>query len=140
MNIRERVYTLKGTMDASEVVLPLIVDDGVFTSGFIVESFRIWNQGATVGGINTNAVLSTTEDVIADMNVQGNVFAWASTINGTDNNFTEWHILDPNHTFTQDLYLHNVGATGFNYLIIMRQIRLTPDEGVLQLVKNQSQA
>lgn len=132
-----RTYTLKGTMDAGVATRALIVDDGRYTHGFIIERFEIWGVGPSPAGFNTNAVLSFQEDAPPTMNAdESGVFAWSSTINDTNNGITFWNAIDPQHVVNQDMYLHNVGASGFNYLIIMRDLTMTPDQGVLQLVKS----
>lgn len=68
------------------------------------------------------------------------VFAWAATLNDTTNGFTEWHLLDPEHVVNEELHIHNVNGTVVNYLIVMHDLMMTDEQGVLQLVKNNSQS
>ena len=40
----------------------------------------------------------------------------------------------------EELHIHNVNGTVVNYLIVMHDLTMTDEQGVLQLVKNQSQS
>ena len=137
-----RTYTLQGTLDATEVSRALVVDDGRYTHGFVIESFRVWPVGVTLPtGFNVNSVLSYSDVPVLSMNaVETGAFAWAAFLESTTNAIQEWAIIDPEHVVNQDLYVHNLGGTGFNYLIVMRDLVMTPDQGVLQLVKSKNQA
>lgn len=135
-----RTYTLRGTMLGSESSRQLVVDDGRYRHGFVISSFRVWG-GPSVTSANVSAVLSRSSEAVTTMNASNSpIFAWAATINDTTNGFSEWHILDPEHVVNEELHLHNVDGTVFNYLIVMHDLTMTDDQGVLQLVKNQSQA
>lgn len=135
-----RTYTLRGTMLATEPSRQLVVDDGRYRHGFVISSFRVWG-GPSVEGSNVSAVLSRSSTAVTTMNAnQSPIFAWAATINDTTNGFTEWNILDPEHVVNEELHLHNVNGTLVNYLIIMHDLTMSDEQGVLQLVKNQSQA
>lgn len=135
-----RTYTLRGTMLGSESSRQLVVDDGRYRHGFVISSFRVWG-GPSVEGSNVSAVLSRSSTAVTTMNANNSpVFAWAATINDTTNGMTEWNILDPEHVVNEELHLHNVNGTVVNYLIVMHDLTMSDEQGVLQLVKNQSQA
>lgn len=136
-----RQYTMRGTMGPTEATRSLVVDDGRYTHGFIVESMRVWPAGATLPtGFNANAVLSFLDTLPASMNAEETgTFAWAAWIEGTTTDAYAWAILDPQHIVNQDLFIHNMGGTAMNYLITMRPITMTPEQGVLQLIKAANQ-
>lgn len=135
-----RTYTLRGTLTGSETSRQLVVDDGRYKHGFVISSFRVWG-GPNVEGSNVSAVLSRSATAVTTMNANNSpVFAWAATINDTNNGMTEWNVLDPEHVVNEELHLHNVNGTVLNYLIVMHDLMMTDEQGVLQLVKNQSQA
>lgn len=135
-----RTYTLRGTMLGSETSRQLVVDDGRYRHGFVISSFRVWG-GPTVEGPNVAAVLSRASTAVTTMNANNSpVFAWAATLNDTTNGFTEWHLLDPEHVVNEELHIHNVNGTVVNYLIVMHDLMMTDEQGVLQLVKNNSQS
>jgi hypothetical protein len=127
-------------LTGTETSRQLVVDDGRYRHGFVISSFRVWG-GPTVEGNNVAAVLSRSSTAVTTMNANHSpVFAWAATINDTTNGFTEWNIIDPEHVVNEELHLHNVNGTAFNYLIVMHDLTMTDEQGVLQLVKNQSQS
>lgn len=135
-----KTYTLRGTLTATEAARQLVMDDGRYKHGFVISSFRVWG-GPSVTSANVEAVLSRSSIAVTTMNADNSpVFAWAATMNTTTNGFTEWNILDPEHVVNEELHLHNVGATTLNYLIVMHDLTMSDEQGVLQLVKNQSQA
>lgn len=137
-----REYTMRGTMAATEVSRTLVVDDGRYTHGFVIEEMRIWPSGVSLPtGFNSNAVLSFLETPPATINCEETgTIAWAAWIESTTNGIDQFWILDPDHVVNQDLFIHNVGGTAMNYLIRMRPIIMSPDQGVLQLVKAQNQS
>jgi hypothetical protein len=127
-------------LTGTEASRQLVVDDGRYKHGFVISSFRVWGA-PTVEGSNVSAVLSRSATAVTTMNASNSpVFAWAATINETTNGMTEWNILDPEHVVNEELHLHNVNGTAFNYLIVMHDLMMTDEQGVLQLVKNQSQS
>ena len=132
-----REYTMRGTMAPTEVTRPLVVDDGRFTHGFIIEEMRIWSAGAALPtGFSSNACLSLYDTPPATMNAEeSGTIAWSSWIENTTNGIDQFFIIDPEHVINQDLFLHNMGGTAMNYLIRMVPITMTPEQGVLQLVK-----
>lgn len=132
-----REYTMRGTMAATEQTRPLVVDDGRFTHGFIIEEMRIWAAGPSmVAGFNCQAVLSLYDVPPPTINAEeSGTISWAAWIESTTNGIDQFFIIDPEHVVNQDLFLHNLGGTAMNYLIRMVPITMTPEQGVLQLVK-----
>lgn len=132
-----REYTMRGTMEASEVSRALVVDDGRFTHGFVIQEMRIWAAGVNFGGrFNCSAVLSLYEEPPASINAsESGTFAWAGWIESTTDSVDQFWIIDDEHVINQDMFIHNLGATAMNYLIRMVPITMTPEQGVLQLVK-----
>ena len=132
-----REYTMRGTMASTEQTRPLVVDDGRFTHGFVIEEMRIWAAGpAFVAGFNCQAVLSLYDFPPPTVNAEeSGTISWAAWIESTTNGIDQFFIIDPEHVVNQDLFLHNLGGTAMNYLIRMRPITMTPEQGVLQLVK-----
>ena len=132
-----REYTMRGTMAATEQTRPLVVDDGRFTHGFIIEEMRIWAAGPSmVAGFNCQAVLSLYDVPPPTINAEeSGTISWAAWIESTTNAIDQFFIIDPEHVVNQDLFLHNLGGTAMNYLIRMVPITMTPEQGVLQLVK-----
>ena len=130
-------YTFRGTMVPTEPTRSLVVDDGRFTHGFVIESIHIWGAGSSLPSPATsNAVLSLYETPPSTMNaLEAGTIGWAVWSVDTTNNFQYWSVLDPDHVINQDLFLHNISATAFNYLITMKPIVMSPEQGVLQLVK-----
>lgn len=131
-------YTFRGTMAPTEATRSLVVDDGRFTHGFIIESLHIWAAGSSLPGLAgaQNALLSLYETPPTTMNaLEAGTIAWAVWNVDTTNQFNYWSILDPDHVINQDLFLHNMSGTAFNYLITMKPIVMSPEQGVLQLVK-----
>ena len=136
-----RTYTMRGTMPPTEQTRSLVVDDGRYTHGFVITSFRVWPAGPTLpSGFNANAVLSFLDFPPSTMNAEETgTFAWASFMEGTTNDAATFSLLDPQHVVNQDLFIHNMGLTAMNYLITMSPIVMTPEQGVLQLIKAANQ-
>ena len=128
---------MRGTMAATEQTRPLVVDDGRFTHGFVIEEMRIWAAGPSmVAGFNCQAVLSLYDVPPPTINAEeSGTISWAAWIESTTNGIDQFFIIDPEHVVNQDLFLHNLGGTAMNYLIRMRPITMSPEQGVLQLVK-----
>ena len=101
-----REYTFRGTMSSTETTRPLVVDDGRFTHGFIIEEMRIWSAGATLpAGFSSNACLSLFETPPATMNAEeSGTIAWAAFIEDTTNGIDQFFIIDPEHVVNQDLF------------------------------------
>ena len=137
-----REYTMRGTLKATEATRALVVDDGRYTHGFVIEEFRVWPAGPTLPtGFNSNGVLSFLEVPPPTMNCEETgTISWAAWIEDTTNGVSQFWILDPDHVVNQDLFVHNLGGTAMNYLVKMRPLVMTPDQGVLQLVKSQNQS
>lgn len=137
-----RTYTMRGTMAPTEQTRSLVVDDGRYTHGFVITSFRVWpSSPALPAGFNANGVLSFLESAPTTMNAEETgTFGWASFIEGTTNDVATFSLLDPQHVVNQDLFIHNMGGTAMNYLITMSPIVMTPEQGVLQLIKAANQA
>ena len=132
-----REYTMRGTMPATELTRALVVDDGRYTNGFIIEEMRIWSAAAALpAGFNANACLSLYDTPPPTMNAEeSGTIAWAAWIEDTTTGIDQFFIIDPEHVVNQDLFLHNLGGTSMNYLIRMRPVVMTESQGVLQLVK-----
>lgn len=137
-----REYTMRGTLKATEITRALVVDDGRYTHGFIIEEFRVWPAGVVLPtGFNANACISFLESPPPTMNAEATgTIGWSAWFESTTNSIDQFWILDPDHVVNQDLFVHNLGGTAMNYLVRMRPIVMTPDQGVLQLVKSQNQA
>lgn len=137
-----REYTMRGTMEPTESTRSLVVDDGRYTHGFVITSITVWPSGPTMpAGFNANAVLSFLETKPATMNAsESGTIGWASFIEGTTNDVSRTSVLDPQHVVNEDLYIHNMGNTAMNYLITMRPIVMSPEQGVLQLIKAANQS
>lgn len=133
---------MRGTMAATEPTRSLVVDDGRFTHGYVIQSIQVWPAGAALPtGFNVNAVLSVYETPPLTMNAEETgTFAWAAFTEGTTGDVSATSILDPQHVINQDMFIHNIGGTSMNYMITMMPITMSPEQGVLQLVKAVNQS
>lgn len=137
-----RIYTMRGTMGPTETTRSLVVDDGRYTHGYVIQSVQVWPSAITLpAGFNVNAVLSVYEDAPLSMNAEETgTFAWAAYIEDTTTGGRTTVVLDPQHVVNQDMFIHNLGGTAMNYMITMLPITMSPEQGVLQLVKAVNQS
>ena len=137
-----REYTMRGTMLPTEQTRSLVVDDGRYTHGFVITGITVWPSAPSMpAGYNANAVLSFLETKPATMNAsESGTIGWASWMEGTTSDVSTSSVLDPQHVVNEDLFLHNMGGTAMNYLITMRPIVMSPEQGVLQLIKAANQS
>ena len=133
---------MRGTMPATEPTRSLVVDDGRYTHGYVIQSIQVWPAAATLpAGFNVNAVLSVYDSPPLTMNAEETgTFAWATFIEGTTGDVSATSVLDPQHVVNQDMFIHNLGGTSMNYMITMMPILMTEEQGVLQLVKAVNQS
>jgi len=139
---------MRGQLTAGEI-RQLVVDDGIFTNGLRISYFTVWiadwTNDSAVGG-----VLSLRDTVAAAGGIfpanDPSVFAWAfqarkdTPLPAIDNSVSTWERIDPDHIVNEELFIHNQGNTALNYLIVAEPYLMTPEQGVMQLVKAANQA
>lgn len=127
--------TLRGLLDGGET-RRLLIDDGDFQHGFIVEELHISPQGP-LGEATSNdawAVLHINTDQPIDFNWSSpQQIGWAVY---NTNASTPTSVIDPDHIVVRELYITNLNPTfKLNYLLKIRDRTMTPAHGVLQMVK-----
>ena len=146
--MRKGRRTMRGVLDVGEI-RQLVVDDGIFTNGLRITSFSVWLNDWT----NTNSVaaLLSLRDFVT---VAGgffpandpSTFAWAFQARellaapSQIDNVSTWERIDPDHIVNEELFIHNRAAYKLNYLIIAEPYQMTPEQGVMQLVKAANQS
>lgn len=122
----------------------LIVDDGLYKSGYKVTEFHIFGSDMTSGASDAIGTLATAdtgqlEDWDASDNRQ---IAWAGYTQSTSYSplFIK-SIVDPNHIIVTDLFVGAFGnaLTPINYLVVIEPVTLTEEQGIIALVKERSQ-
>ena len=131
-------HSLRGKLRANEK-RRLIVDDGRFTHGDIVESFRVWNTAVSSGN-DVEAVLALSEDSLVGANAaeDNGQIGWSFQFIGT-NGGLDGSIIDPDHLVVRDLWIENISGAPCNFLIVLRPTTITEDQAVLALIKEVSQ-
>ena len=131
-------HSLRGKLKANEK-RRLIIDDGRFTHGEVVESFQVWNTAVSSGN-DVEAVLGLSEASLVGANAAENngQIAWSYQFIGT-NGGLQGTIIDPDHLVVRDLWIENTSGAPLNYLVIIRPTEITEDQGVLALIKESSQ-
>ena len=137
--------TLRGQVEEG-AVKRLVVDDGLYTQGYKVVEFYVWcNPNASTKDAYGSLALNPNFGAALQDASQNSQIAWAgNSVAGTGGQEPPFSIIDPNHVVIRDLYLRTeVGSSGgtdlVNYMVVLQQIKLTPDQGVLQLIKERSQ-
>lgn len=134
-------------MDGNEI-RQLVVDDGIFTNGLRITSFTVWpvdwvNQDSATGMLSLRDTITPGGTFPAN---DPSVFAWAYFGRGASSTppmleqAFPWQRIDPDHIINEELFLHNTGNFGLNYLITAEPYMMTPEQGVMQLVKAANQA
>lgn len=131
-------HSLRGKLRANEK-RRLIVDDGRFTHGNIVESFRVWNAAVSTGN-DVEAVLALSEDSLVGANAaeDNGQIGWSFQFIGT-NGGLDGSVIDPDHLVVRDLWIENISGASCNFLIVLRPTTITEDQAVLALIKEVSQ-
>ena len=131
-------HSLRGKLRANEK-RRLIVDDGRFTHGDIVESFRVWNASVASGN-DVEAVLALSEDSLVGANAaeDNGQIGWSFQFIGT-NGGLDGSVIDPDHLVVRDLWIENISGAPCNFLIVLRPTTITEDQAVLALIKEVSQ-
>ena len=127
--------TLRGQLSAGET-RRLLIDDGDFQHGFIVEHLAI-SPVAPLGEATSNAtsaVLHISANPVVEFNWSGPTqIAWAVYNTNPTNTQTD---IDPEHIVVRELFITNLNATfPLNYMVRIRDRTMTPAHGVLQMVK-----
>jgi hypothetical protein len=127
--------TLRGQLKAGET-RRLLIDDGDFQHGFIVDSLAI-SPVAPLGEAQsqaTSAVLHISELPVVNFDWSGPTqIGWA--VYNTSPTNTQVNI-DPDHIVVRELYITNLNSTfPLNYMVGIRDRMMTPAHGVLQMVK-----
>jgi len=140
-------HTLRGqiTSSASGTVKHLITDDGRYTNGLEVVDFYVWPEtGAAVNDFT--AILGREYDMTADRAdaADSRQFGWVigSEVGGASGSQANVQtVLDPFKVVVRDLFIsiQSSAAQPYNYLVVLMPVALTPEEGVLQLIKEKSQ-
>lgn len=133
------LHTLRGVLSDGEV-RHLVIDDGRFRHGMVVREFTTWpNKDTSTAAPNDyNATLGLQHDMNPLMDASDNrQIAWSFF----DNSMGLVDIMDPQHVIVRDLYVqaHSGASMKINYLIILECVDLSPEEGVLALIKERSQ-
>jgi len=127
--------TLRGKLLAGET-RRLLIDDGDFQHGFIVEELMI-SPVAPLGEATSNATsavlhISSTQPAEFDWSSPQQI-AWAVYNTNPTNTQTD---IDPDHIVIRELYITNLNATfPLNYMLHIKDRMMTPAHGVLQMVK-----
>lgn len=139
---------MRGQLAANEI-RQLVVDDGIFTNGLRVTYFTIWcvdfgTQQAAGGLLSLRDTVSATGGTFPANDPS--TFAWSyqgnrnNPLPAVDNGIFTWERIDPDHIINEELFIHNRGSSALNYLIIAEPYMMTPEQGVMQLVKSANQA
>lgn len=147
--MRKGTRTMRGTLGANEI-RQLVVDDGIFTNGLRITYFSVWISDFNFDS-NVGALLSLRDTVTAGVGERypandPSCFAWASQgrisspLPAFNENIGTWERIDPDHIVNEELFIHNRVLTPLNYLIVAEPYMMTPEQGVMQLVKAANQA
>lgn len=145
--------TLRGQIPFSSTLTPsgfakidLILDDGLINTGYVIEKFVIFTSDPTQFGVvpNTNiyAQLSTSLTSAAQFDAGDNrQIAWASV--GPEN-VQNVVVIDDDHIVNRDLFIRAfnsdfANAKSINYLIAMRKRKLSDDEAIITILKEDGQ-
>lgn len=137
-------YTVKGKIDTDDTgTYRIRLQDGDFTTGFRVASFRIWPGGWATDSADCFGILSTVEDSTlnafnpdAGENTQ---IAWAA--NGTtvsEEITSEFSLIDPDHLVVDDLHIAVRGDVGTNYMITMEKYSIDEWKAALAMARKSS--
>jgi hypothetical protein len=133
--------TLRGKLKASEKAR-LIVDDGRFTSAWVVEGFSVFPTNAT--GPDVQGILATDEDGLtggwdaADNRQIGWSWFYVAEAAGTGGG-DHGELIVPGHIIVRDLWIENFSAQPMNYLVHVRPREISEDQAVLALIQERSQ-
>ena len=140
-------HTLRGqiTASAAGTVKHLITDDGRYRNGLEVVDFAVWpEQGAVID--NFTGILGREFDMTADRAdaSDSRQFGWviASEVGGASGNQNAvQYILDPFKVIVRDLFIsiQSSSTQTYNYMVVLMPVELTPEEGLVQLIKERSQ-
>ena len=142
---------MRGQLAANEI-RQLVVDDGIFTNGLRITYFTVWIVDFGLVGVVPAAggLLSLRDTVSATGGTfpanDPSTFAWAfqgraaQVLPALEELISTWERIDPDHIVNEELFIHNRGNSALNYLIVAEPYTMTPEQGVMQLVKSASQA
>jgi hypothetical protein len=134
--------TMRGRLSAGET-RRLIVDDGRFTDGWVVESFSV---------VSTDPGTSADPHMVLCIDEGGMTGNW----DFADNRQIAWAFMSSEvgtgagqsitygswvseHVVVTDLFIQDFSTSGGNYIITIRRQELTEDEAILALIKERAQ-
>jgi len=147
--------TLRGRIDFNPTDTPtgfakrdLILDDGLINTGYVIEKFIVWPTDMNAffqapSGTNVYAQLATSITPIAQFDAGDNrQIAWSYADN--IGNGIPATIIDEDHVINRDLYIRCFNtlfdqSKGVNYLIAMRKRKLSDDEAIITILKEDGQ-
>jgi len=135
-------HTLRGQLEASEL-RRLVIDDGRLSHALRIVEFHVFP--AVEGGTQlTTVTLGTKSSMAANLNAaDSRQIAWALThYTASSGQLSQGgqSIIDHDKTVIQDLFIRN-NNTGdaVNYIVVLEQVNLSPDQTVLTLIKERAQ-
>lgn len=152
--------TLRGTIEAvgGKADEQLILNDQLINRGLRITGFFVWPAitiSAAAASQDCNAILSYAKlPSTATMNAADNrQLAWAfhnqaAATGDPAVRQTAWsgyfnQLIDPDHIINRDLFLtirNSTSGVKFNYLIVCELRKLTDDEAIVTIIKENSQS
>jgi len=142
--------TLRGQLQGlGNLKRTLLLDDGLINLGYRITGFFVWSGGRGNDN-NCTATLSSKPKVAgSDQDASINTeIAWtnAGTIIGAaaGGSFYQERVLDPDHVLNRDLYITMISSSTdtnqtWNYLIAMEATKLSDDEAILAIIREEAQ-
>ena len=138
-------YTVRGQLTHNTTNNRIVLFDGRFDTGYVIEKIEISSRNPTDGDeCQLKVKTESGSETLAYWNWSSNTeIAWASwgTPVGTRWGYTS--IVDPDHIVVEDLYLDvyttNDPGEPINYMMTMQKYEFPEWSGALAMVRNRSQ-
>lgn len=139
-----RIVTLKGVVAGSESHKVFMFDSSVENMAWRVVDFDAINLNTLASRYNTDCFLhsESREDIVNDP--ANLLYAWDSnqviaySKNGTTGSINK--LVDLNHVVVSNLILKNESADPVGFLIILEQMKITPQENIIYQTKERAQS
>lgn len=131
-----RILTLRGVVSTNRRERVFFFDSNVTSTGWKILGFQILPNNISMG-YTTAAVLHTTDITVTNVDWDANTTVGLNITSKENNNQT---MIDLNHVIVGDLYLTNLTLNQpVSYMVVLEEIKITPEENVIYRIKEVSQ-
>jgi len=125
----------------------LLLDDGLINQGYRITKFIVWcgdlldaNCKATLSSMPK--ISGTSQDASVNTEIAWSTSCQEMNTGANRNTVNSVNIIDEDHVINRDLFITiecNVDDRNWNYLVVMEARKLSDDEAILAIIREEAQ-